>query len=859
MELKRDHLLAIVFFIVLIAIFISDPDYTSYAVGSNTTNTTNQTNLTPDLIITFDKQLFTQGELLNGNIKLKLKKGRLASNSKITVSINNQSVEKSLVEIIKGLNIQHKELQTVYTGSNPASSKALTFNSAGFKIVGVKVRRGANVESFNLKIKGEEVSGSFPTYPKIDISSKTFYNDWEFFGPLGGYDTNSLTGEGLEQTTPEELVTITNSPQVQYCEKVELPRSRAFRLSAKYQKLNLGLGDMKLRIRDADSDLVIGECDAPEDTTLSFQSCDIVLNAPIEGEEFICLYSSKDTSLTGLAKISTDPGTTQAKPTSTGYNCDEDKCELATPSDYYIRVHPGIYSKKLNTTESFAAWENSEDIALLSFNAFLGTCEPFDFSKVFCIVPIKVTSDSAGKITLSNLSLVYKKDGVSYSPVTELEDVSFDQALIELEKDTDVNIPISTFTLFAPSKGRGILKVATTIGLSGEKSFEIESPESLITLDPIASAENKIKVAKNTLLRLNQDELTAALGLSEASLSRIDDLTKFETIIKGIKEATNLTELQKKEKIAEVNVQIDATINNTPKSYSTRFKFEFEPSSIDIDELTSEVSLNAGDSHKKALSILQNKITITSEARLVDVNYFSGERSIVTTIKRTITPKTAATNVGFIEKIPKSMAKTAAEVGSSLKPTILKDDPIIKFSFAEISPENPAVYIYSTKGDSFNKVEEIEVLYIPSEISNEIVGVDCGNNFCNYLEDFTSCPEDCLCGNNICDSGEQATCPSDCKEFPWMLLISIIILLAIAAYGIYLYRNPDKAEKLSSIFKKKEKGLFKSDEQFKSLQNYIKNSISKGYKKQQIEQALLSKGWSKYQIEEAFSALSKTK
>ncbi len=28
---------------------------------------------------------------------------------------------------------------------------------------------------------------------------------------------------------------------------------------------------------------------------------------------------------------------------------------------------------------------------------------------------------------------------------------------------------------------------------------------------------------------------------------------------------------------------------------------------------------------------------------------------------------------------------------------------------------------------------------------------------------MTGCPEDCKCGNNYCDAGEETSCPEDCK------------------------------------------------------------------------------------------------
>ncbi|MBS3145451.1 hypothetical protein J4414_01480 [Candidatus Woesearchaeota archaeon] len=877
--LNKENYLAFTFFLVFAAVFISftDPAFTGFVSHDlNGTNQTENQTITPNvtlipsplLRIELTQKSFDQGRLLTGLIKLNMS-GIVTQDDVLTLSTDNQISERKLVDIIRTLNVPYRELQTIYTGENPQTVKTLTFNEAGSQLVGVRIRSKSNTASFKLNVEGKELNGQFPTFPKVDIGAKSLYNDFEYYGDLASYDNTPISPSTLELTNPEEQIIITNSPKTFYCERINLPESRAFKLSAKYQRTEntLSFGDMKMKILNFPdfTPVPTGECDLPEETNLAFHDCDAVLDRPIKGEKLICFFSSKDQHPNGLAKLSIDPATSIQNQDSNGYACNEGfECDKTVPTDYYIRAFPGIYPKILSTKEEFKNWSTSPSIEILSFNNHLNICEPFDFSRTFCMVPVKISSESAGIIELSNFELKYTKDGSAFAPVTELNDLTYLQSSLELTKPVTLDIPIEVFNLAAPQTKTAVLKAQTSSGLSGEKSYDVNLIESEVTLEPIPAIKNRISISKTLLQRLQKDELTAALGLMEKMNSVFTELVKFEDTIKGIEAAINITQVEKEVKISEISTQLDEILKQVPRDYDIKTSFKFTPSSLSFEELSSEIPIKQDTSYKSAVLSLQDEVTVEAEARVVDILYTNGETKTATSITKIIKPKKPLTNVEIIEKIPKEMAQSVSEIGFDTPSTTLKDDPVVKFVISEISPESPGRITYAVYKESLDYVEDTLTLYLPASISNELIGVDCGNNYCNFLEDYTSCSEDCLCGNNVCDIGEENTCPSDCKKFPWGIVIGLILIGLLTAGGAYyylvLYRNPEKKkaflEKMGKIpvvnifFKPKK--LFKSQQELQSLKLFVKNASLKGYSKEQIKQTLIKKGWKPEQINEAF-------
>lgn len=118
------------------------------------------------------------------------------------------------------------------------------------------------------------------------------------------------------------------------------------------------------------------------------------------------------------------------------------------------------------------------------------------------------------------------------------------------------------------------------------------------------------------------------------------------------------------------------------------------------------------------------------------------------------------------------------------------------------------------------------------------------------------------CGDGICDEGEK--CPEDCGEkiakggFPWLwILIAIIIIGAVTTGIILVYKKKKKdAAVVAKPGEKKEEMPFAAQKDLDSILAYIRAAKGKGYKDEQITEALKKAGWKDDQIKYAFNKIN---
>ena len=118
------------------------------------------------------------------------------------------------------------------------------------------------------------------------------------------------------------------------------------------------------------------------------------------------------------------------------------------------------------------------------------------------------------------------------------------------------------------------------------------------------------------------------------------------------------------------------------------------------------------------------------------------------------------------------------------------------------------------------------------------------------------------CGDETCDEGEEESCPEDCplpsSGFPWLWILIAVIVIGAATTGIILYKKKKKAV-VAGIAKpgeKKEDMPFAAQKDLDSVLGYIRAAKGKGYKDEQIVDALKKAGWKEEQIKYAFNKIN---
>lgn len=789
---------------------------------------------------------FDGGAPLTGTINLTLK-GDIPANSTVRVEIDGESESLDLIEILRANNIEPEQTQTSLTALNPESSKTLNFDSQSTKKIAIKMKKGAIVDNITMDIQGIANSGSYPKTPSISFGDNT-YNDWYYIGNFLGYGDNIIP-LGLNEGQEGTVLLKTQNEDTLYCEKVNLPLASDFEIYSKFKILESQgvITDVSLLI--VEQHQVIDECliDNPAET-LNWHSCELNLDRQISGEMYICLNMTilSTPSSSDLVEIAKD------SVQGSGYVCDEGTsidCTKDTNRDYFIRIKPGTYSKNLRTTEKIKDWETIPYSSRGSLTNYLSNCLVENITENLCVVPIAVNSESKGTIKLLNANIDYRLDSVSERVSLDFYDVSSTtQSAYTLPYSRSVTIPLSSFDLDVPNNKKNSTVEVSVLGTSVERIIQI-NPIIINLTDPAAVKINNIKTYLNNI---RTNDLLKALKLKDLTESAYTKILDYETQIQIISDS-NRTDSEKQTAYDSILAQADTLVNLLPKIITTKTKYSYESSVISPEEAVTE-GIIEDDSYKDAIYALQNSITTNSEASLLDILYFSNKNETITLIKDVLTPKdSSVTNIEVVKVIPKTIANSASVIYSDPRPTVLKSDPILKFSLT--MPNNEI--LTSVKRNVMDNVGEIKNLYLPEQIPTNLVEVSCGNGVCNQLEDYSSCPEDCGCGNNICEEelGEtEETCPTDCRKAPWGLIItiSLITILGLFIY-IHLHGHPERQKKLIKILKFwKRKKLFRSNEDLKKLQQFIINAIAKGYTKEQIEKALLKKGWNNKQIEIAF-------
>jgi len=778
----------------------------------------------PDIDIQLDKTRYKPGEKLQGKITLTTN-GKIHASTKLGITLEDQKNESLLTDLFNLLNIYYETEPKSLKESDPSELKRVS----GQGYLGLKLPYYATIKSISLKIQGQNANS-----PIIDIGDDET-EEWNYVGNFTSWEGDlispSTLGDESEAITTEINDNGTSTTPA-FCEIIELPPSKYFKVRALYKKVRDD-DILKAKISSFDyfgNPKINGNiiCELPKGTSsFGWNECEITSDKVISGEYLVCIYSTNATGETTYELKAESSGS------SSGYKCPISTGSCIRPGpDYFIKIRKGNYETNLNSEITIS--ENQTGFFIKAINDYLTSNECL-LEDDQCIVPIRISSSS--ELTLSNLNLKYKDLSASTYTDTKLYDVDYESAKItwieytEIEGNkTSVNISFSNFqniTIPSISTDSKIidLKVALSPGTSRIKNIIISKKEVQPSdlLSKITSNRNKIKEIK-----ANNQDLIKVLGLNTI----INKLNEYEGEYERIS-LLNISESQKNQKLNTLENTIDSYLKNTPKEI-TQTSIITDIQVIEPKDITSEITGEA----PTEVYFLQNKIEVESEARVYQITLNSGESEDYTLIKKQIIPREEIKDAYIYEYIPKTIAKDTSKIfvaGDEFE--VIEKDPVIRFYLPDLSSKKEITYSIKT-GFNSGVLYNTKTIFIPKidkKEQPETPEYECGDGVCTeFYEDTTLCPEDCI---------EE-------EKFPWIYIIIMAIVLILGLTYLYFYKG-----KYSIAELRKKKHPFKNEKDLNNLKNYINKSLNENIPKKDISKKLLKKGWTKKQILFAFEQI----
>jgi len=834
--LKKEELIVLGIFLLLASLAIySNEEGLLNITGMATDNSTDgdATESSFDVILT--KTELRSGEDLQGYIDLTLAEPIDVSTT-IKLEFNGISKQITLKEYLTKNNISFIESQGSVYAFNPSNVKQIIFGGASSKKLVFKIPKFATVTNFDMTVASDaENPVSFVNFDVEDITDK---NEWKYFGDFVEYNSVPVYPESLNVNSEGDADLIggaTDHNKTYFCESIELPESKDFKLSAKFRKDFAG-ADMKAVLLTFDGEYGSGGadfCDLPEPeiaTIATWYGCDLNFPTSKQGIYLICIYYEGDNEKKyyRLSKDSTISNSRYTCPITGGKTL----CYPYNAKDYFIRAQIGKYTGILDKSISWANGVTDQTMEY-SLTQFLSECNEDEIGD--CMVPVTISSESAGNILLGDLNIEYTEEGGSaaYSSlfyemvevaagINKIGGVDLANASKNIQIDLE-DFNISALNITEVSKSLFLETSITSLG-------KITKPVTVFGAGYVpetGSIEEKLDNAKKVISDMESEhgDVLDMFGIK----SDIKQLNTYEAEVNKIKLNTSLTRSEVESQLSVLSGQIDDHLNTQPKSFSVSISFKdlYIPEPGHVEDVVLE---NVDEYY-----LYQNKVEVTVEAKnYVLKKYGGGEENYVVVVK-TILPKESLSNVYVYEIIPKTFASSVSDIKfENSNYEVVEEDPIVRYTFPSIGQSTSITYGVKDVDLTSNMIYSLKSIVIPEEEGAIKKTNECGNGVCEIpYEDEVVCPEDC--------GGKRG--------FPWLLIIVLVILLIAGVAYINFYKGKGEFRKVMG------KSPFRNAQNLNSLKNYIRTAQDKGLKKQAIAQALLKTGWTKDKIIYAFEDL----
>ncbi len=848
------------------------------------------------LNLTLFQENYGPQQKLEGFILLNVTKP-LPKDEPLSFFINDEEIFSiALSNLTQGVKITSYPTHIEANGAS-SSTQDFTFTQPGSSVTAgldltqtgiTKASDILDVLDFSVSIQGSQGV----TSPSLNIGNDK-EQEWSYVGPEKVGTFIPLDATYLGDKTVESEVTLTANTDDLFCENITLEPAQTFKISTLARAINTRttLNATLTKIKPSGT---IGLCgdDAPccsfptKPTSLQEMNCNIKFAVNDRTNYYACVFvDPKDQPVENeafsLAMKNSQP--------SLGF-----RAGRKTPVNYFIWAAYQDYERQLATTIS-------PDISEGAINAIKTYLKKPGCGDKCLIIPLNITSKSAGILTLKNLQLkLDTKLGrltlSSFLPIT-LSPESLSYNLSYIKKD------LHNYTLLRTPSVEGedfIFKAMLGETTSNEVSLNvIPAPNAHIFYDKntvsvgqtisftgFATSPDDKKIIRyewdfgdgTNALTLNPTHKYSKPGTYTVSFSAVDEEkiagSTFETIVvTGVDFSQQLTQALNDLTAFKQKLQTDQTLQTLATALN--LTSDLDKDTQELTDLQTQQTL-AGDNQTKQQALenqfstlaakLPKDLTIESPITFdptldsqnqIPLELLSGtDGTALFQAQSSISAsgKVSLVHIAYEDGSLESfilVEKTVSGQGTIyelLPPTIVLKKPLTPLDKAVtenvLSFTGPSLsyLVEGTTLKDLTSASQIKTLVIPEKLPE-------------VHETQTNTLNLGSCGNHRCEAGEdEVSCPQDCaSERPILPLILLGIILLLGITWIFFYKGKYSFTYFNSkkSIKYNARAYFKTDKDYQAVRSYVSEALKKGFRDDQIRIALKKKGWTEQQINAA--------